>query len=279
MGKRSAILLFKGKKDAPMPEVGGIYYTFHNGGPPAPPLVLIHGAGCNLLSWGVEIRRLEGRQVLALDLPGHGRSAGVGLQSIAAYAARVIRFLDALGIYRVVLAGHGMGGAIALELALSHPERLAGAGLVASGASLNVEPLLLENLCHPATLPEALHFLQERLLSAARPEVAAAVMHQLRSARPGVLYNDWLACQSFDRRAEVKRVRVPLRAWVGSQDRMGMLPCAHYLAASLPRLRLRVIPGAGHMLPLERPQTLRQELQAFLNELDAKRSPQHESTE
>lgn len=264
-----------------MPEVGGIYYTFHNGGPPArPPLLLIHAAGCNLLSWGVEIRRLEGRQVLALDLPGHGRSAGVGLQSITAYAASVIRLLDALGIYRAVLAGHGMGGAIALELALSHPERLAGAGLVASGASLNVEPLLLENLCHPATLPEALRFLQERLLSAARPEVAAAVMHQLRSARPGVLYNDWLACQRFDRRAEVKRIRVPLWAWVGSQDRLGMLPCAHYLAARLPRLRLRVIPGAGHMLPLEQPQTLSQELQTFLNELDAKRSPRRrESTE
>lgn len=252
-----------------MPQVADAYYTVYDDQSVAgPPIVLIHEAGCNHHSWRVEIRRLQGHRVLALDLPGHGRSPGIGQQSIAAYAAGVIRLLDSVRIYQPVIVGHGMGGAIAIELALNYPDRLAAAGLVASGASLPVAPGLLDRLCHPGTLPEALNFLQQQFSSTATtPAMAAAIRRQLQSTRPGVLYNDWLACQRFDRRADIQNVRVPLWAAVGADDRLGMLPCAHYLAARLPHLRLRVFPGAGHMLPLEQPRSLAEELCTFLQEL------------
>ncbi len=256
-----------------MPQVGDTYYTVYDDQPIAgPPIVLIHEAGCNLHSWGVEIRRLQGHRVLALDLPGHGRSPGIGQQSIAAYAAGVIRFLDSARIYQPIVVGHGMGGAIAIELALNYPDRLAAAGLVACGASLPVAPGLLDQLCHPGTLPEALNLLQQQFSSTATtPTIAAAIRRQLQSTRPGVLYNDWLACQRFDRRADIKNVRVPLWAAVGASDRLGMQPCAHYLAARLPRMSLRVFPNAGHMLPLEQSRSLAEGLQAFLQELPTRK--------
>ena len=61
-----------------------------------PPLVLVHGAGGNLMHWSGELRRLPGRTVYALDLPGHGKSGGAGRAEIGAYAEVVRGFAEAL---------------------------------------------------------------------------------------------------------------------------------------------------------------------------------------
>ena len=93
--------------------VNQYYYTQpsrHGGGPA---LLLVHGAGGSHLDWPAEIQRLPGRQVYNLDLPGHGRSPGDGRDSLAAYAADIITFVETLGLPQVVVVGHSMGGALA----------------------------------------------------------------------------------------------------------------------------------------------------------------------
>ena len=111
-----------------------------------PPLVLVHGAGGNLMHWPGELRRLPGHTVYALDLPGHGKSGGAGRAEIGAYAEVVRGFAEALGLVPFVLAGHSMGGAIALEFALRYPARLAGLILVGTGARLRVAPEILAGI-------------------------------------------------------------------------------------------------------------------------------------
>jgi pimeloyl-ACP methyl ester carboxylesterase len=117
-----------------------------------PPLVLVHGAGGTHRHWPEELRALPGRRVLALDLPGHGGSPGPSLSSIGAYARSVLAALDALEIPSAVLAGHSMGGAIALTLALEAPSRVAGLALVATGAKLRVSKFVLDATADPAAL-------------------------------------------------------------------------------------------------------------------------------
>ena len=132
-----------------------LHVEIHGGGadPGSPPLLLIHGAGGSRLHWPPGIRRLTGWRVLAIDLPGHGDSPGPGERSIEAYTGCVLEWLDEYGVERVIPAGHSMGGAIALTLALQAPDRLAGMVLVGSGARLRVAPSILEISGQSSTFP------------------------------------------------------------------------------------------------------------------------------
>ena len=91
-----------------MPTSAGVYYFAHvaeDAKPNRPPVILIHGAGGNHLSWPPQIRRLAGETIHALDLPGHGQSEGNGRQSIEAYADDVASFMQSRKIRSAVIVG------------------------------------------------------------------------------------------------------------------------------------------------------------------------------
>src|SRR5690348_6394363 len=94
--------------------------------PGLPAIVLVHGAGMDHSVFALQARALahHGRNVLALDLPGHGGSEGPALDSIVAMAAWVLRAASASGIERLRLAGHSMGALVALEAASRGAERI-----------------------------------------------------------------------------------------------------------------------------------------------------------
>ena len=123
-----------------MPVAAEIYYSIHadSSGDQRPPVVLIHGAGGTHLFWPSEVRRLAGYRVYSLDLPGHGKSGGRGLQTISAYRQAVCAWLEAVGLHSAVFVGHSMGSAIALTLALDDPEHVLGLGLIGASARLRV---------------------------------------------------------------------------------------------------------------------------------------------
>src|SRR5450755_3034533 len=94
--------------------------------PGQPAVVMLHGAGMDHIVWALPARSLahRGRSVLAVDLPGHGRSEGPALTSIAAMAAWVVRLLDAAHLQEAALVGHSMGSLISLETAAQAPARV-----------------------------------------------------------------------------------------------------------------------------------------------------------
>src|SRR5204862_2295806 len=96
---------------------GDIFYLGRGHGGAA--LICIHGAGGTHAHWGYQLRDLSDiAQVYLPDLPGHGRSPP-GRASVAGYSAVLLDCMDAYGLEHAVLAGHSMGGAIALWTALS----------------------------------------------------------------------------------------------------------------------------------------------------------------
>ena len=230
-----------------------------------PSLVLIHGAGGSHLSWPADLRRLGGWNVLAVDLPGHGRSGGLSQQSIQRYAAQLVDFLAEVNVHQTILVGQSMGGAIALQMALENPALAAGLSLVSTGAYLGVPPTFLENISNPLTLPQALAEFQRLAFS---PETAPGLvdfsMRQLQAERSNELASDWQACAAFDLRDKIEAITCPAWVAVGADDRLTPLPFAHFLAASLPNAHLSIIPGAGHMLFIEKPAELTQGILAFL---------------
>ncbi len=256
-----------------MPSAAGIYYAqFDEGHKDEPPVILIHGAGSNHLIWPADLRRLSGQRVLAIDLPGHGRSEGVAQHSIRAYADQIFEFLAALGLFQAVFVGHSMGGAIALDLAIQRPTHVAGLGLISTGAYLGFDPDFVENLCNPLTVPNALHAFQARAFgSQVTPGLVERCMQTLQEARTSVLYGDWKACMEFDQREATTRIQAPTWVIAGSEDGLIPIAYAHFLANRIPAARLQILAGAGHMAVLEQPAQIAQGLQQFLAALSAAR--------
>lgn len=254
-----------------MPIAHNIYYACS----PAidtrrPPLVLIHGAGGDSRSWPVEVRRLGGWQVMALDLPGHGRSSGLPRQSVRALCRDLLAFLNEMQIFRVVLAGHSLGAAIALQLAAEFPERMAGLCLISACAHLHTPPLLVDYFTNPLTIPLGLALFRQWAFSPGTPPTQVeAVLTGLRAVRPAVLAGDWRSHADFDFQGSLAGVNAPALIVSGGDDRLAPPQCAHYLSAQLKHATLRMVPAAGHMLPVEQPAALTAVLKAFLQTLAA----------
>ncbi len=248
-----------------MPIADGLYFARFEGGDSAKkPVVLIHGAGCSHSVWPAELRRLPGRTVLALDLPGHGRSAGIGLQSVEAYSAALISFMAELGLYQAVFVGHSFGGAIALQLSVDFPQHVAGLGLISSAAYFNVPDELLSYLSSAYTYPAAIQFLQQRSFAAE----ASAERIGRSGARPSVLCGDWKACAQFDLRERISQIRAPAYVACGREDRLTPPAYSRFLAGQIPSAALDILPEAGHMVILEQPKRLRNGLADFLARVD-----------
>jgi pimeloyl-ACP methyl ester carboxylesterase len=244
------------------------YAESPNANPARPPVVLVHGAGGDSHSWPVEIRRLSGWRVLAVDLPGHGRSKGRPRQSVAETCHDLLDFLGELKIFRAVLVGHSLGAAVVLQLAEEFPDRLAGLGLISATAHLDAPPLLVDYFSNPLTVPLGIQLFQQWAFCASTPPARVkAGLTSLHAARPAALAGDWQAFARFDFHGSLERVTTP--AWIasGAEDRLAPPASAHYLASHLSKASVQVIPSAGHMLLAEQPAALAAGLQAFLQKL------------
>jgi pimeloyl-ACP methyl ester carboxylesterase len=232
-------------------------------------LILIHGAGGSSLYWPPEIRRLPGRRVMAIDLPGHGASSGGAEETIEAYAERVKEFLDRLQIDQAVLCGHSMGSAVVQRLSLDHAERVAGLVLVGGGAKLQVNPQLIEDCSRPETFPQALVQILEWSFSPQADrklvELAGARMEEVS---PAVLLADFAACNAFNILDEVEEIEQPALIICGGDDQMTPVKFSSYLAENIKDSKLEVIPGAGHMVMLEKAQVVAELMVNFLDGIE-----------
>jgi pimeloyl-ACP methyl ester carboxylesterase len=249
-----------------MPTTAGFHYFLHEGGGVLkPPVVLIHGVGGDHLSWPPEVRRLPDYRVIAIDLPGHGKTDGPGRQSVQDYARDVINFMDAVGLARAVFVGCAMGGAVALALSVEYPDRVAGVGLISMGASLPIPPSIIENAANQSTLPFAIKSLQELSFGTQTPVLLKeTVSKRLVETRQTLLLDDLLACDRFNLTDRLKDIRTPVLVVCGDNDKLTPVHFSEFLARQIPGAALQIVEGAGHMLVLEQPRRLAKLISVFL---------------
>ena len=232
---------------------GKLFYAERKTSSTYPPVVCVHGAGGSHLDWPAELRRMSGVRLITLDLPGHGRSEGNGCDDTLEYARVVQAAMDALDVEQAIVLGHSMGGAIAQQMALHMSDHVMGLILIATGSKLPVDPTLPERvLAAPGnTIDWILDWAWEIIES---DEMRQAARMRLLEQDPAVLRADYLACQAFDVRADLEAIVVPTLVIGATKDRMVPPKFSHTLHEHIPHASLVMIEGAGHMVPLERPQ-------------------------
>src|SRR6202521_3430258 len=239
--------------------------------PSLPAMVLLHGAGFDHSTWALHSRWFahHGYSVLAPDLPGHGRSAGQSLPTIADMADWTAALLDASGARQAKLIGHSMGSLIALEPSARHPDKVSGLSLIGTAATMTVGPDLLK--AAQANDISAIDMVsiwglgfQAELGGSLAPGLwmHSGAQRVLGQCRPGVLFNDLSACNAYQEAlAAAAQVTVPATLILGERDMMTPARAGKALAAALPNARTVLLRGAGHMMMTERPDELLAALQ------------------
>lgn len=227
-------------------------------------ILFIHGAGGGQYTWGSQKGFFEREfNPIIIELPGHGESSGEGEQEIMIYAEQVYKFLQALGIQKVFLVGHSMGGAIVQTLALTHPEVIKGIILVGTGARLKVLPMILDGIKNnfKETIPRIIQYAYSRK---APPELIKDGVTQMLKCRPEVLHGDFSACDRFDVMKEVEKIDLPTLILCGEDDALTPVPYSQFLHSRIKGSKLEVLSNAGHMVMMESPQAFNEKIREFI---------------
>ena len=231
--------------------------------PAAAPVVLVHGAGMDHTAWGLQTRWLahHGRSVLAVDLPGHGRSQGPGPASIPDLAHWLLALLDAAGADRVAIAGHSMGALAALAAVAAAPARFRALALLGVTPQMPVHPdLVAAARAGGPTAPELMSswgFGTRAQFGGHKAPglwMVGGGIRLIGEADPATLAGDLEACAAWDGAMDAAAaVACPTLLLLGEEDRMTPAARARPLAAAIAGARTTVLPGCGHMIMVERP--------------------------
>ena len=238
-------------------------------------VMFIHGAANDHSVWGLQSRYFayHGFNVLAVDLPGHGRSAGPALPSIEEAGAWVIAVLESVDTSQAALIGHSMGSLIALETTAQHPDWIDKLALVGTAFPMKVSDELL------STARDGDHAALEMINvwshSAAGQTGGNRVPGQWimggsmrlleRTAAP--LYNDFNACNQYAGGAQsAAKVTCPVLMIAGSRDMMTPPRANKGLTEQFSNLKSVIIQGSGHDLMAEQPDSVLDALIGFFKE-------------
>ena len=251
-----------------------------------PPLLLIHGFTGSTETWSPLVPHLAAaHRVIAVDLPGHGRSSAPsdsGRYALDRFAGDLVRVLDDLSIDRVALLGYSMGGRAGLRFALAHVDRLAALILESTSPGIPDPQLQHERLAADLELADVIErdgietFVdrwerlplwesQEKLPAGVRQKLreqrlanrAIGLANSLRGAGAGV------DMSVLDRLGEIQ---APVLVVAGALDSR-YVELGQTMVSSIPNARMVVVPGSGHAVHLEQPEALTDSVVSFLHGL------------
>jgi len=229
-----------------------------------PVLVFVHGAGSTHKAWSYQTAHF--RNALAIDLPGHGNSAGDGKKEIVEYVEVVKNYCDEKNLKKIVLIGHSMGGAIAQKFALIYPEYLEALVLVGTGAKLRVHQDIFDAIRKDYS--QAIEVIVNLAFSAktdSRMKELSVI--EMGKTRWQVTYGDFEACDKFDCMDQIERIKIPTLIICGSEDCLTPVEYSEYLKNKISNSELKVIEDAGHMVMLEKPKEFNETLEKFIEKL------------
>ena len=261
---------------------GHLTYAYTGGkafNPALPTVVLIHGVLCDHSVWALQSRYLanHGWNVLAIDLPGHCRSAGAPPATVQEAALFIQALLDAQGVHQAALVGHSFGSLIAMQAAANMGERISHLAMVGTAYPMKVSQALLD-----ASLKEpekALHMTNVFSRATLAPPSGAgawvfgaslALGRRVLASNPtvNVFHTGFNACNSYDQGLQaMAAVTCPVLMVLGESDQMttpkNAQPLITQAKESGKALQVKLIPHGHHQMS-ESPDATLDALVAFL---------------
>ena len=255
------------------------YYTGGKASQPdLPTIVFIHGAQNDHSVWGLQTRYFahHGFNVMAVDLPGHGRSKGNACTSIEQMADWLLSLLDAAGVKRAYLVGHSMGSLVALETAAKAPERIQKIAMVGTAYPMKVSDTLLNaardkeqeaidmvniwshtSIAHKPSCPGPGFYVMG---------ASQRLMQRISKINPDhVFYTDFSACNAYDHGEQAaKSLTCPTLLLLGKKDMMTPLKATQLLREHLHTCKVVMIDNCGHSLMSEQPDAVLTQLYQFM---------------
>ena len=239
-----------------------------------PTVVFIHGNACDHTSWAMQTRwfAYHGYSVLAVDLPGNGRSEGPMLESVEAFADWMPQLLDAAGVQQATLVGHSMGALIALETALRHPSRVSRISLLGFAFPMAVNPELQALADSGAyTVVELMNdwmIAKRNQIGSNRVPGSHLLNGSIRlidRAPRHCLALGFRLCNAYQNgKQAVAAITAPVQILAGERDQMTPLRAARGWAKEFRNGRIDILPGCGHMMMGERPDETLDALKSFI---------------
>lgn len=238
-------------------------------------VAFVHGAGMDHTVWTLYTRYFarNGFNVLAFDLPGHGRSEGEPLQSIEAMAQWLAAALGEAGVTHATLAGHSMGSLVALHAAAASPGLARNLALLGFSYPMLVGKPLLEAARRNdhAAIDMMMIWGHDHLAQIggnAMPGmgIVTPVQRIVERAAPGVLFADLNACHTYaGGEASARSLDCPVTLILAERDRMTPLRTARAFMKNFRRADSIVLSECGHGMLAERPEETYRALEQALS--------------
>ncbi|RYZ41133.1 MAG: alpha/beta fold hydrolase [Myxococcaceae bacterium] len=251
-----------------MKGAAGALYVDDGGSGAGTPVVFVHSLGGDTAQWSAQLEHVRPRRrAVALDLRGHGRSTLTSSAkdiSMEAFAGDLGAVVDGLGLSRVVLVGHSLGGAVCAAWAGAHPERVAGLFLLDPASDgRSVPPEQAQGMMAALATEQwrdAVGEYWQSLLPASTPEVRERVMAQMGRTAQGAFRAGMEALLTFDPESALKRYPGPILSVITPLNES---PGAYHVL--VPGIPFKLVTGTGHWVQLDAPEQVNALLDAFLS--------------
>lgn len=242
-----------------------------------PTAVFIHGAQNDHSVWVLQTRYFahHGFGVLAVDLPGHGRSKGAALGTVEAMADWLLALLDAAGVQQATLIGHSMGSLIALETLSKAPARVAKLAMVGTAYPMKVSDTLLDATLNDEQTAIDMVNIWSHSSIAQKPSCPGPGFHLMNGSKrlmqriaeqnpQQVFHTDFMACNAYaNGEAAAKSVSCPTLFLLGKRDMMTPPKATATLTKAIPQAKVIVLENCGHALMGEQPDAVLDALFSF----------------
>ena len=223
-------------------------------------LLFLHGSGCSSFVWELQLSFFD--NCLALNLPGHPE--GDAFNEVNDISQWLISYIEDRNLSDLVLVGHSLGSAVAMQVALSGKANIKALVLIGAGARLKVMPQLLVSLTElvrkNGDIPEYLLSANHKIPEPLRGKINSSIIENGAE----VMLKDFIACDNFDVMKHLSEIKIPVQIIVGDKDQMTPLKYASFLKDSLPQSELSVIKDGTHMVFAEQADLVNRKIKNFL---------------
>lgn len=238
----------------------------------SPAILLIHGFPLGRTLWRLQDGAFDPSRTIIPELPGFGSRKSAPLSpTIESYSRDMIAELDARGIDRALVCGLSMGGYVALDVYRRFPDRVLALGLISTRAEADTvegkrgRDDMMAMVRDRGLTPLADAMVPKLVAETASAEVQAETRAMiLASSVPGILNALAAMRDRVDSRPLLPQINVPTLVVAGADDRLIPVSSSQLIANGITGAKLAIVPGAGHLVPLEKPNEFNREVQRFL---------------